>query len=165
MAIINIVEMKNSLLGLAFIFLLACGVEQTNEKQAALPKIDMERELAGIEELRSRFISALKEGRYEDIGELVTADVKTIRAGGSGFDEMFALGKERGTFPYDSIIMTPTETYILNDSMAYDWGASRTYYTNKEGKQIELRNSFMAILKKVDGEWKLHREVASSILE
>lgn len=165
MAIINIVEMKNLVLASAFIFLLSCSIEQTNDKQVALPKIDMERELAGIEKLRSRFISALKEGRYEDIGALVTPDVKTIRAGGAGFDEMFALGQERGTFPYDSIIMTPTETYILNDSMAYDWGSSKTYYTNEEGRQIELRNSFLTILKKVDGEWKLHREVASSILE
>ena len=49
--------------------------------------------------------------------------------------------------------------------MAYDWGSSKTYYTNKEGEKIELRNSFLAILKKIDGEWKLHREVASSVIE
>ncbi|NAY91100.1 DUF4440 domain-containing protein [Muricauda sp. JGD-17] len=157
--------MKNLLLALTFIFLVSCGGEKTNKKQVSIPKFDIEKELEGIEELRSKFTLALKEGKYEDISELVTPNVKTIRAGGSGFDEMFAHGKERGTFPYDSIIMTPTETYIMNDSMAYDWGSSRTYYTNKEGKQVELRNSFLAILKKVDGEWKLHREVASSILE
>lgn len=125
----------------------------------------MDTELAQIEELRSAVILAIKEGRYEDIGQFVTADAKTVRAGGSGFDEMFALGKERGIFPYDSISMMPTETLIMNDSMAYDWGSSKTYYTNKIGKQIELNNSFLVILKKDNGKWKLHREVASSMLE
>jgi hypothetical protein len=98
--------------------------------------------LAAIEKVRTNFSLALKEGRYEDIGKLVTSDVKIIRPGGLGWDTMFELGKERGRFPYDSIIMKPTETYILSDSMAYDWGTSSVYYTSEEGKQIELRNSF-----------------------
>lgn len=144
---------------------MSCTGNQTKSNPVSPPEIDIEKELEGIEDLRSNFVLALKEGRYEDIGKLVTADAKTIRAGGSGFDEMFALGNERGMFPYDSIIMTPTETQIMNDSMAYDWGSSKTYYTNKEGEKIELRNSFLAILKKIDGEWKLHREVASSVIE
>lgn len=144
---------------------LSCGGEQTNLELASTPKINVEKELEEIEKLRSNFSLALKEGRFEDMGKWVTKSAKTIRAGGPGFDEMFELGKERGTFPYDSIIMTPTETHIMNDSMAYDWGSSLTYYTNKEGQQIELRNSFLVILKKEGGEWKLYREVASSVLE
>jgi hypothetical protein len=157
--------MKNLMLTIIIITLLSCTGNQTKSNPVSPPEIDIEKELEGIEDLRSNFVLALKEGRYEDIGKLVTADAKTIRAGGSGFDEMFALGNERGMFPYDSIIMTPTETQIMNDSMAYDWGSSKTYYTNKEGEKIELRNSFLAILKKIDGEWKLHREVASSVIE
>ena len=143
----------------------SCIGTQTKSNPGSPPKIDVDKELKGIEDLRSNFVLAIKEGRYEDIGKWLTADAKTIRAGGPGFDEMFALGNERGIFPYDSIIMTPTETQIMNDSMAYDWGFSKTYYTNKEGGKVELRNSFLVILKKVDGEWKLHREVASSIID
>jgi ketosteroid isomerase-like protein len=110
-------------------------------------------------------MNALKEGRMSETGNLTTSNIKTIRPGGTGWDEMFALGAERGRFPYDSIIMTPTETVIMNDSTAYDWGNSRVYYTDREGMQVELRNSFLAILKKVDGQWKLHREVGSSMLK
>lgn len=157
--------MKNSLI-LAFIFsLISCTGERTDSSASSATTIDFEKELAGIEATRSNFILAIKEGRYQDIGQWVTSDVKTIRAGGSGWDNMFALGKDRGRFPYDSIVMNPTETYIMNDSMAYDWGSSKTYYTNENGEQVELRNSFLVIMKKVDGEWKLHREVASSVLE
>ncbi len=157
--------MKHLLLAIIFFSLLSCTSDRTNTNPQSITKIDFEKELAAIEQVRSQVSLALKEGRYQDIGQWVTPDAKTIRPGGLGFDEMFALGKERGRFPYDSILMTPTETYIMNDSMAYDWGSSRTYYTDKEGKQVELRNSFLVILKKVDGGWKLHREVASSVLE
>jgi ketosteroid isomerase-like protein len=157
--------MKKILLSIIVMSILSCGGEQTNSELALSKKIDFEKELEEIEKLRFSFSLALKEGRFEDIGKWVTKNAKTIRAGGPGFDEMFELGKERGTFPYDSIIMKPTETHIMNDSMAYNWGSSLTYYTNKEGQQIELENSFLVILKKENGEWKLHREVASSVLE
>ncbi|WP_281542571.1 nuclear transport factor 2 family protein [Maribacter aestuarii] len=157
--------MKNLIISVIIISLWSCTGNQKKSNPISPPKIDIEKELAGIEDLRSNFVLALKEGRYEDMGKWVTTDAKTIRAGGPDFDEMFALGNERGMFPYDSIIMMPTETQIMNDSMAYDWGSSKTYYTNKDGEKVELRNSFLVILKKVDGEWKLHREVGSSVIE
>ncbi|NNL01733.1 MAG: hypothetical protein HKP39_05615, partial [Eudoraea sp.] len=47
--------------------------------------------------------------------------------------------------------------------IAYDFGVSRVYYTNSEGNVVELKDSFLVILKKdKDGTWRLHREVASS---
>lgn len=149
------------------LILISCNGQRNDSvlKTTAENKINIESELKLIEETRSKFSLAIKEGRYHDLGQWLTPDAKTVRPGGPGFDAMFALGKERGKFPYDSIIMSPTETHLLNDSMAYDWGSSRTYYTDKEGKHIELKNSFLVILKKIDGKWKLHREVASSVLE
>jgi ketosteroid isomerase-like protein len=127
--------------------------------------MDIEKELLAIEAVRTNFSSALKEGRYEDMGLYVTKDAKTIRPGGTGWDAMFALGKERGRFPYDSIIMQPLETHIISDSMAYDFGTSRVFYTNEEGEPVELNNSFLVLLKKDDGQWKLHREVGSSVVD
>ncbi len=159
--------MKRIGLSLLTVMLFACGEvkESTTTQETVAPPMDIEKELAAITELRTEFTTALKEGRYEDIGKLVTPDAKTKHPGGLGWDEMFALGQERGRFPYDSIIMTPTETIIMNDSMAYDWGTSRVYYTNKDDAVVELQNSFLAILKRVDGGWKLHREVGSSTVE
>nr|WP_299339943.1 nuclear transport factor 2 family protein [Allomuricauda sp.] len=158
--------MKNLTIACIALILISCnGENKTNPKAHEENVIDIPAELQLLEETRSNMVLALKEGRYQDISKWVTLDAKTVRPGGPDFDKMFALGKERGIFPYDSIKMTPTETYIMNDSMAYDWGSSKTYYTNEEGEQVELNNSFLVILKKVDGTWKLHREVASSVLE
>ena len=70
-----------------------------------------------------------------------------------------------GMFSYDSIIMSPKETVILNDSMAYDFGTSKVYYTNSEGVSIELRDSFIVLLKKEDGRWKMFRELASGTVK
>jgi ketosteroid isomerase-like protein len=59
--------------------------------------------------------------------------------------------------------MKPTETVILNDSMAYDFGTSTVYFTNAEGKSVELYDTFLVLLKKgEDGNWRMYREVASS---
>lgn len=107
----------------------------------------------------------LKEGRYEDMGKYMTSDIITIRPGDDSWDEMYALSEERGRFPYDSIIMQPSETILVNDSIAYDMGESRVYYTNEAGEQVELRDKYLAIIKKEQGQWKLHREVASSHME
>ena len=60
--------------------------------------------------------------------------------------------------------MRPKETIIVSDSVAYDFGTSSVYYTSKEGKALEITDTFLAILKKdkEDGRWKLHREVATT---
>lgn len=154
--------MKKYFLPLLAALLLACNA--TKEPQKASTPLNSGEELAAIEELRSEFSRAIKQGRYQDLGQWLSADAKTVRAAGGGWDTMYALGQERGRFPYDSIRMTPTETFILNDTMAYDWGTSKVYYTNEHGQAVELRDSYLVILKKENGKWKLHREVASSVV-
>ena len=63
--------------------------------------------------------------------------------------------------------MSPEETVIVSDSIAYDYGTSKVYYTNDKGESVELQDTFLVIMKKDknDGVWRLHREVASSIVE
>ena len=125
--------------------------------------IDIQAELASIEKTRQTFMKAVKEGDGETIGKMVTKDVKTISPGSSDWSEMYKTSKNQGPFPYDSIIMFPKETIIASDSIAYDFGVSNVYYTNSEGVVVELKDNFLAILKKgKDGIWRLHREVASS---
>ncbi len=146
--------------------ILLCSCKHENKPVTDFTqKLDLEKELAEIENLRDGFSLTLKEGRYEDMGKWISSDAKIVGPGGAEWNKMFELGRERGKFPYDSIIMKPTETHIMNDSMAYDWGTSLVYYTDEEGKTIELRNSFLVILKKENGEWKLHREVGSSTVD
>ncbi|GAA4806751.1 hypothetical protein GCM10023330_11600 [Litoribaculum gwangyangense] len=125
--------------------------------------IDIKAELASIEKTRQTFMKAVKESDGETVGKMVTKDVKTISPGSSDWSEMYKISKNQGPFPYDSINMFPKETIIASDSIAYDFGVSHVYYTNSEGKVVELKDNFLAILKKgKDGIWRLHREVASS---
>jgi len=144
---------------------LGCAAESVGT--AATPTLDVQRELAAIEETRAAFTAALKAGRPQDLQGLVTPDARTVGPGAPEWDLMRELGADRGTpFPYDSIVMRPIETVVVNDSIAWDFGTSSVYFTNAEGEVRELRDTFLVILKKgADGVWRLHREVASARVE
>ncbi len=47
------------------------------------------------------------------------------------------------------------------------FGTSSVYYTNENGEPVELEDTFLVILKKdkTDGKWRIHREVASAVVE
>lgn len=123
---------------------------------------DIQKELAKIKETRDGFMLTIEEKRYQDLGKYSTRDMENTGPASEGFLEMYEIGKERGAFPYDRIIMTPKETVIVSDSVAYDYGTSKVYYTNKAGEEKLLTNTYLVILKKdKKGTWLLHREVAS----
>ena len=148
---------------LAVLFISCNETHKTDLTAFHSNSIDIKAELASIEQTRQRFMKAVKEGDGETIGKLVTSDIKTVSPGSFDWKAMYANSKNPGPFPYDSISMTPMETIIASDSVAYDFGVSHVYYTSPEGGVIELKDSFLAILKKgTDGVWRLHREVASS---
>ena len=149
---------------LLLVIILIAGCSK-KEKSAEVSKqqLDLKSEMDRINETRAAFQLAIKEGRYQDLQKLATADVKTVGPGSEDWMTMYELGADRGRFPYDSIVMTPTETVIVSDSIAYDYGTSKVYYTDENGQSLLLEDTFLAILKKdKDGVWKLHREVASS---
>ena len=157
--------MRNSII--LFLTLIICSCNDKSNKEKSEPiitnTIDIQAELASIETTRQTFIKAVKEGDGETIGKMVTKDAKTISPGSSDWREMYKISQNQGPFPYDSIIMFPKETIVASDSIAYDFGVSHVYYTNNEGIVVELKDNFLAILKKGnDGIWRLHREVASS---
>lgn len=145
--------------------MLGCATQRNGA--ATSPTLDVDRELAGIEETRAAFTAALKAGRPQDLQGLVTPDARTVAPGAPDWDLMRRLAAGRGTpFPYDSIVMRPIETVVVNDSIAWDFGTSSVYFTNEQGDVQELQDTFLAILKKgADGVWRLHREVASALVE
>ena len=147
--------------------LLVLGCTARREGAVTAPALDVKRELAAIEETRAAFTAALKAGRPQEVRGLVTPDARTVGAGAPEWDLMRRLGAGRGTpFPYDSIAMRPTETVVVNDSIAWDFGTSSVYFTNEQGAVQELQDTYLAILKKgSDGVWRLHREVASARVE
>ena len=147
------------------LLVLGCAAQRNGAATASTLNVD--RELAGIEKTRAAFTAALKAGRPQDLGGLVTPDARTVGPGAAEWDVMRRLGASRGTpFPYDSIVMRPIETVVVNDSIAWDFGTSSVYFTNEQGHVQELQDTFLAILKKgPDGVWRLHREVASARVE
>lgn len=129
------------------------------------PQLNREAELEGIEQTRQAFIKAVKEGDGEMMGKLTTPDIVVIIPGSSDWVNMYRMNTKQSPFPYDSIVMSPKETVLASDSLAYDFGVSTVYYTDSTGVVVELKDTFLAILKKgEDGTWKLHREVASSTI-
>ncbi|MEY8870121.1 hypothetical protein AB9K24_11460 [Meridianimaribacter flavus] len=159
--------MKNLTLLLVTIFLISCNEKnkQTEIKSMDETKIDIQAELASIEETRAGFQLAIKEKRYADLRNYGTKDIISLTPICGAWEEYKRLRNEPvGSFSYDSLIMKPKETIIVSDSIAYDFGTSSVYYTNEQGEPIEIEDTFLAILKKdkSDGKWKLHREVATT---
>lgn len=159
--------MKNILLILLTLFLLSCNENnnQSEIKSTDINEIDIEAELASIEETRKGFQLAIKEKRYSDLRNFGTKDIISLTPICGTWEEYKRLRNEPvGSFSYDSLIMKPKETIIVSDSIAYDFGTSSVYYTNEQGEPVEIEDTFLAILKKdkSDGKWKLHREVATT---
>lgn len=162
--------MKPYYLFITALLIMCLGCKDTSEKLEATEvkqtNLDHNAELQKIEAFRQRFQLAIKEKRYGDLGPMKTDDMIGI---GPASAEWLEYQREReapmGMFSYDSISMNPKETVIMNDSMAYDYGTSKVYYTNAEGKSVELQDTYMVLLKKEDGKWKLYREIASGTVK
>lgn len=156
--------MKSIFYLFGILFLISCSPSPSS--QEATPPLDIEAELKKIDQLRLDFQQTVKEKRYGDLGKFVTKDVISI---GPGSEDWIAYRKLRETygnqFRYDSIFMRPKETVIVSDSIAYDFGVSSVYYTDENGVVHEMEDSFLVILKRNKaGEWKLFREMASSLV-
>lgn len=160
--------MKNAVILLLVLALISCREKQ--DKVVVNPvqtnKIDVEAELAKIEQVRKSFEQTVKERRYGDLGKFTTKDMISIGPGSEDWIAYRKLREQHGNkFRYDSIKMNPKETVILSDTMAYDFGVSSVYYTDESGTVHKMEDTFMVIMKKTkDGEWKLHRELASSLV-
>ncbi|MEQ8924273.1 MAG: hypothetical protein RLO81_00585 [Fulvivirga sp.] len=158
--------MKYLLTFLVLTIFISCNQKQENNSGASTSTLDIPAELAKIEQVRASFQQTVKEKRYNELGKFVTPDLISI---GPGSEDWVAYRKLRelqgNKFRYDSIIMRPKETVILSDTMAYDFGVSSVYYTDDKGIVHELDDSFLVIMKKTkEGEWKLYRELASSLV-
>ena len=160
--------MKNAVILLLVLALISCGEKQDKVvvKPVQTNEIDVEAKLAKIEQVRKSFEQTVKESRYEDLGKFTTEDMISIGPGSEDWIAYRKLREQHGNkFRYDSIKMNPKETVILSDTMAYDFGISSVYYTDESGTVHKMEDTFMVIMKKTkDGEWKLHRELASSLV-
>ncbi len=161
-------SMKTQFYFLYILFLVFACAEK-NDSKVELPEnsYDLEAEYSKIEQLRSEFQQTIKEKRYGDLGRFTTADFKGFAPASEDWLEYQKFRQDpMSMFSYDSIIMHPQETVIVSDSVAYDFGTSNVYYTKPDGTLVELEDTFLVILKKdLEGNWKIHREVASGTVE
>lgn len=157
--------MKHLLVLFTITLLFSCNMEVKTETKAET--LDIPTELAKIEAMRKSFEQTVREKRYGDLGKFTTPDMISVGPGSADWIAYRKLREEHGNkFRYDSIIMKPKETVIVSDSIAYDFGVSSMYYTDENGTVHELEDTFLVILKRMkNGEWKLHRELASSLVE
>ncbi|MGF1669670.1 MAG: YybH family protein [Balneolaceae bacterium] len=161
--------MKNAFILLLIATLFGC-VRETSQFQhdsTVANELDIQAELDSIEETRAAFELAIKEKRYSDLSQYATPDFIAVSPGSEDWMEYKRLREEPfGQFSYDSIRMRPIETVIVSDTVAYDFGTSSVYYTNEDGEPVELEDTFLVILKKdKNGKWRIHREVASAVVE
>lgn len=157
--------MRNLILLLVAINVCSCNDTSNETELHNENKIDIQAELESIEQTREGFELAIKEKRYSDLKDYATSDVISLTPICGEWEEYKRLIENpNNLFSYDSLVMRPEETIIVSDSIAYDFGTSSVYYTNEEGKPVEITDTFLAILKKdkKDGRWKLHREVATT---
>lgn len=156
--------MKSLVITLSMIILSACSSPTEGTPSSS---IDIQAELQKIEEMRDAFQQTVREKRYGELGKFVTKDMISIGPGSEDWIAYRKLREQYGNqFRYDSIIMRPKETVIVSDTVAYDFGVSSVYYTDPDGVVHEMEDTFLVILKRTkDGEWKLHRELASSLVK
>ena len=129
---------------------------------------DLEAERAAIDATRDAFELAIKEKRYADLKRYATPDFEGVSPGSADWMEYKRLREApMGRFSYDSIVMSPRETVIASDTLAYDYGTSKVYYTDANGLAVELEDTYLVILRKdlAENQWKIHREVASAVVE
>ena len=80
-------------------------------------KIDIQAELASIEETRAGFQLAIKEKRYADLRNYGTKDIISLTPICGTWEEYKRLRNEPvGSFSYDSLIMKPKETIIVKNA-------------------------------------------------
>jgi ketosteroid isomerase-like protein len=121
--------------------------------------------MKSINKFHKSYELAIKENRLDDMDKLYTDDAKVIPAGGEEWNKLLNLAVKRGvSVAYDSLFISIEQTEILNDSMAYDWGTSKIYYTDDNNESQEVEDSFFALLKRRNNEWKIYRELSSSVV-
>lgn len=120
--------------------------------------------IASIDALRSSYQNAVNSGNMENLSGLVTEDVLMVQPGTSNWDAMRA--EAQGPFPAGATIsITPKEIQVLSGGWVYEMGTSVITYTAEgSDSSTTLRDTYLVILKRTADGWKVHREVASSLI-
>ena len=147
------------------LIIILSSCKETNPNRIPTNTADNNEMLTSINAFHKSYESAIKENRLDDLDNHYAVDSKVIPPGGDEWDNLLKLAEEREvSVAYDSLFINIEETKILNDSMAYDWGTSMIYFTDRNGQTQKIDDSFLVILIRRNGEWKIYRELSSSVV-
>ena len=162
-------RLKTEVYVILTVLFLACAEDNRfKPAEPAATTLNVVAERAAIEDVRAAFQLAIKEKRYGDLAPYKSDGFEAVSPGSEAWLEYKRQREAKlGQFSYDSIRMFPRETIVANDTLAYDYGTSKVYYTNDAGEPVELEDTYLVILKKdaPGGQWQIHREVASGVVE
>jgi uncharacterized protein (TIGR02246 family) len=129
--------------------------------------IDLEKELAAIEQLHQKDMAASKAGDFDTLRSLMSDEAVVMPPGGhwirgkAELDVSFSRMRE-GMSQVEVLeyILDFEEVQVLGD-YAFEWGSIRGAMRSKESGDIEYSSyKVMRILKKqADGRWQVHRTI------
>ena len=116
-----------------------------------------------VDTTRARFMAAMAASDFAALAEIVDPDAVMIGAGSAGHLKMYAAAGE-GLAPEYRIEISPQEFVMMDQEWAFERGTSvQSWQPEGEAKREEVRNSYLLILRNVEGQWKPYREVASAL--
>lgn len=157
---------------LAVVALAACrpqGGPDTEEGRTAgadgrQAAVDTAAVLESIDSLRSAYQQAVAEGAWKRLGGMTTGDALIVQPGDAARDSVLA-AHDTPFPPGSTLEIEPRETRVLGPDWVYELGTGTVTWTPEGADEPRtLRDTYLVLLHRTDGGWKVHREVASSRL-
>nr|WP_321511525.1 DUF4440 domain-containing protein [uncultured Hyphomonas sp.] len=116
-----------------------------------------------VDATRARFMAAMAASDFAALAEIVDPDAVMIGAGSAGHLEMYAAAGE-GLAPEYRIEISPQEFVMMDQEWTFERGTTiQSWQPEGTEERVEVRNSYLLILRNSDGQWKPYREVASAL--
>jgi ketosteroid isomerase-like protein len=118
---------------------------------------------AEIDKLRSAYEAAVAAGSAESIQSLLAEGAVMVRPGAPDWEAMAVAASGMPFPPGARITISPIEVVALSEEWAYEYGTAATTYTPADASEaIQLRDTYLVLLRRTRDGWKAYREVASS---
>lgn len=137
--------------------------EAGSESAVTAAAVDEAAVRAEIDRLRDGFEEFVSTLDMTIAEPMIAEGAVMVPPAGNGWNEMLAAG---GDAPYpagSSIEITPIETVVIDGEWAYEMGTSVFTWTPEGADEpVELRDTYLILLRNQGDGWKIWREVASA---
>lgn len=153
---------KNVVAAIVLTLAASCGPAKVEDSDKPMQS-NVKAIESAISDVRAQFEQAVAEGNWQTLGGLIAEGAVMVQPGAEDWRVMQEL-TAGAPFPQGAVIkIQPLELKIINNEWAYEFGASTvTYRPSPDGEEIQLRDTYLLIIRKTDGGWRPYREVASA---